>query len=111
MDAHLRGNDHHRAEITVRGEIDLSNTGVLPQRLIALADPATGPITLDLSQVGFIDCAGLRMPAVLDRHIQGRGGSMRIGSPSPAVARHQSSALGIVILLGGCLIHVVGEVL
>jgi anti-anti-sigma factor len=87
VDAHLSGNEDSDLMITVRGEIDLANAAGLLRRLIVLAHPATGEISLDLSQVSFMDCAGLHMLAAMDRHIRARGGSMRVVAASPAVAR------------------------
>jgi anti-anti-sigma factor len=87
VDAQLSGTDDNDLVITVRGEIDLANTDDLLQRLIVLAHPGSGSFALDLSQVGFMDCAGLRMLAAIDRHIQVRSGSLRITAASPEVAR------------------------
>ena len=87
MDANLNGTSDNRLVIAVRGEIDVSNTNALLGRLIDLADPATGQTALDLSQVGFMDCAGLHMLIAIDRHIRGHGGSMNVVASSPAVDR------------------------
>lgn len=87
MDASLSGTDDKQFVIAVRGEIDLGNTDSLLRRLVDLAHPCTGKVAFDLSQVGFIDCAGLHMLTALDRYIQARGGGMRIVAASPAVAR------------------------
>jgi ABC-type transporter Mla MlaB component len=41
----------------------------------------------NLTQVDFMDCAGLRMLAAINQHIKTRGGSMRVVAASPAVTR------------------------
>jgi stage II sporulation protein AA (anti-sigma F factor antagonist) len=87
VDAYLTTGDDDHVTITVRGEVDLSNTEGLLQRLIVLAHPATGHIMLDMSQVTFMDCAGLRMLIMIDRHARARGGSVHVATASPALAR------------------------
>jgi anti-anti-sigma factor len=87
VDAYLTGSSGDGIMITVRGEVDLSNTEGLLQRLIVLAHPATGHIALDLSQVTFMDCAGLRMLIMIDQHARARGGTVRVAAASAAVAR------------------------
>jgi len=73
--------------ITVRGEIDLATAGDLLLRLLMLVGPATGPIALDLSQVTFIDCAGLRTLIALYQHAHTAGGSVHVAAASLPVAR------------------------
>lgn len=87
MDAYLSSSDGTRLVITVRGEIDLANAEQFLQRLLVLASPPAGQTALDLSRVTFMDCAGLRVLAVLERHLQAHGGSVRVSAASPEVAR------------------------
>ena len=87
MDAFLSGSDEHHSVITVRGETDLGNAGDLLTRLVLLVGAAAKQIALDLSQVTFMDCSGLRTLAAIDRHVSMSGGSMRVAAVSPAVAR------------------------
>jgi anti-anti-sigma factor len=87
MDAFLSVSDKNRPVISVSGETDLANAGDLLLRLILLAGAATGQIELDLSQVTFMDCAGLRALAAIDRYVNAGGGSMRVVALSPIVAR------------------------
>lgn len=86
MDAYPSDNNDH-ALIKVRGQIDWTSADILQRRLIALAHPMTGQIALDLSQVSFIDCAGLHMLTLIDQQIHAHGGQLRIVAASPAVAR------------------------
>lgn len=79
--------DEHCLTIAVRGEIDLTTSGELLERLFTLARPVCGQIALDLSGVGFMDCAGLHMLAALDRRVRRDGGAVRVAAASPAVAR------------------------
>lgn len=87
MDAQLDGRDENRLMISVRGEIDLANADELFQRLIVLAQPTSCQIALDLSEVTFMDCAGLHMLSALDRHVRARGGAMFVAATSATVAR------------------------
>ena len=56
--------------VRVRGEVDMANADLVGDQIRA-AGRLDGPITLDLSQVGFFDSSGLRMlqqlSAELDR--------------------------------------------
>jgi len=87
MDAFLSGTDENHLTITVRGETDLATADDLLIRLVVLAGAATGQIALDLSQVTFMDCAGLRTLAAIERHVTASGGSIRVAAVSPEVAR------------------------
>jgi anti-anti-sigma factor len=87
MDVISTRRDQFLHAITVRGDIDLASAGDLLLRLVMLVGPATGPIALDLSQVTFIDCAGLRTLIALDRHARTTGGSVGVAAVSSPVAR------------------------
>jgi anti-anti-sigma factor len=87
MDVTSTQRDELLHAITVRGDIDLATAEDLLQRLVLLAGPATGPVALDLSEVTFIDCAGLRSLIALDRHARASGGSVRVAAASLPVAR------------------------
>jgi anti-anti-sigma factor len=87
MDVFPSRHDENQHVITVRGEVDLANADGLLLRLLVLAGPATGEIALDLAQVTFMDCAGLRTLIALDHHVRTAGGSMRVTAVSPEVAR------------------------
>lgn len=87
MDVISTRRDQFLHAITVRGDIDLATAGDLLLRLLMLAGPASGAIALDLSQVTFIDCAGLRTLIALDRHARSTGGSVHVSAVSLPVAR------------------------
>jgi anti-anti-sigma factor len=87
MDAFPSGHDESQQLITVRGDVDLATSGDLLLRLLMLVGTATGQIALDLSQVTFINSAGLSTLVALDEHVRTAGGSVRLAAVSPAVAR------------------------
>lgn len=89
MDVLSHGSEHSLQPISaaVRGEVDLATAEDLLLRLLLLAGPATGEIILDLSQVTFMDCAGLRALIALDHHVRTVGGRVRLTALSPPVAR------------------------
>ncbi len=71
----------------VRGEVDLATAADLLLRLQLLAGPVSCEIALDLSQVTFIDCSGLRALVALDRQVRTVGGRVRVTAASVSVAR------------------------
>lgn len=73
--------------IVVSGEVDLATGDDLCQRVKGLAGPAPQQITLDLTRVGFIDCAGLRALDDVARSARAGGGGMHVSAMSPAVGR------------------------
>lgn len=112
MDACAESNRDGRLLITVSGDVDLSNAGKLLLRLMALARPATGEVLLDLSQVTFMDCAGLRALKTMERYVLVSGGSPLICALSPAVGRlfELGSALGISPLVRRMNVPIPGRV-
>jgi anti-anti-sigma factor len=87
MDVYPTRRDEHVHMISVRGDIDLATAADLLARLRMLAEPASGPILLDLSQTTFIDCAGLRTLWAFDQHVAAAGGSVHVAAVSLPVAR------------------------
>ncbi|HZP52696.1 STAS domain-containing protein [Actinocrinis sp.] len=87
MDVFPTRRDEHIHMIAVRGEIDLATAGDLLLRLRALAEPVSGPILLDLSQITFINFAGLRTLRAFDQHVTTAGGSVHVAAVSLPVAR------------------------
>jgi anti-anti-sigma factor len=87
MDVFPTRRDEHIHMIAVRGEIDLATAGDLLLRLRMLADPVSGPILLDLSQITFINLAGLRALRAFDHHVATAGGSVHVAAVSLPVAR------------------------
>jgi anti-anti-sigma factor len=87
MDVFPTRRDGHVHTITVHGDIDLATAGDLLRQLRMLVGTAAGPILLDLSQIAFIDTAGLRALQALDRYVTAAGGSVHVAAVSLPVAR------------------------
>jgi anti-anti-sigma factor len=87
MDVFPSGHDQGRSDIAVNGDIDLSTAEDLLVRLTALIGSLQHEISLDLSGVTFIDCAGLRPLAAANARARANGASIRLTAMSPAVAR------------------------
>lgn len=76
-----------RTRVTVRGELDLNAGRYLHRQLhTALADSACG-LDLDLSRLGFCDCAGLSVLLELRQHALRQGKTITIRAVGPAVER------------------------
>ncbi|MES4889444.1 STAS domain-containing protein [Streptomyces sp. NPDC096012] len=74
-----------RVRVTLRGELDLDSQRSLRSGLFeALAASATG-LDLDLSGLGFCDCAGLDVLLALRQRALGQSKSVAIRATSPAV--------------------------
>jgi anti-anti-sigma factor len=80
---------HHgeRATIHIGGEIDLATCPRLQAVVVDLVDRGCSQLILDLDQVSFLDCAGIRVLVDARRRIQEHGGSVRLVRPGPLVWR------------------------
>jgi anti-anti-sigma factor len=87
MDVFLDGTNDDELLISARGEVDLADAGQLLLRLVVLFGSVTGQVALDLEQVTFMDCAGLRTLDAIEEHVRTRGGRVRVASVSPQIAR------------------------
>jgi anti-sigma B factor antagonist len=80
---------HHgeRATIHIGGEIDLATCPRLQAVVVDLVDRGCNQLILDLDQVSFLDCAGIRVLVDARRRVQEHGGSVRLVRPRPLVWR------------------------
>ncbi len=86
MDVTITRADRQLQVIAVRGDIDLATTGELLLRLQLLA-PGREQVALDLSQVTFINRAGLHALIALSRQMRTTGAGLRLAAASLPVAR------------------------
>ncbi|MEU0335154.1 STAS domain-containing protein [Streptomyces sp. NPDC006193] len=79
--------DGSRVRVRVRGDLDLDSGRRLRQGLDEALAHATGGLDLDLSGVGFCDCAGLNVLLELRHRALGQGKTLVVRAGAPAVDR------------------------
>jgi anti-anti-sigma factor len=94
MDIFTSRRDGHLHLIIVRGDVDLATAGEFLLRLQLLATPASGVVTLDLSQVTFMNGAGLRALIAFDELVRATGAGVHVVAVSLPVARLLELAAG-----------------
>lgn len=75
-----------RAVVDVRGDVDLMSADRLRQAL-AQAVAVSPHVTVDLTEVGFIDSSGLSALVWGHRQAEEAGGSLQLRRPSPMLRR------------------------
>jgi anti-sigma B factor antagonist len=88
------------AEVVAVGEVDIHTCAQLEETLTGLVDAGVSRVTLDLSQVAFIDSSGLRALVVGHKALEERGGSLVVANPSTMAAR-LLEVTGLKTLFGG----------
>ena len=73
--------------VTAAGEIDSTSAPVLRARFDSLLDGSVEEVTVDLTQVTFLDSAGLCVLAAAHRRAAGQGVRMQVLASSRAVIR------------------------
>ena len=73
--------------VAVSGEVDVCTEGPLRQALLRIIRERGARLLLDVSDVSFMDCAGLRALLTVRRRAELRGGCMRLIVTSAAVHR------------------------
>jgi len=73
--------------VVVSGEVDVGTQEPLQQVMLRIMDEHSARISLDLSGVSFLDCAGLRALLATRRRAELRGGFLRPIAVSAAVHR------------------------
>jgi anti-anti-sigma factor len=84
----------------VRGEIDLSNADSTFSTLKRLADGAEAGLVVDLSQLDYLDSAGVRLLFTLARAATRKGRSLRAVVPRDARIRRVLELADVGRLLG-----------
>jgi anti-anti-sigma factor len=67
-------------------EVDLCSAAGLGERLYSVISPGS-PVVVDLSQTGFLDCAGARMLMGAHARACEQGTELRVAAPCGLVAR------------------------
>ncbi|MFI0901534.1 STAS domain-containing protein [Streptomyces sp. NPDC020983] len=76
-----------RTRVTVCGEIDLDCAETLHQALVECVAATPQGVDVDLSGVGFFDCAGLNVLLRVRALAQATGAELTVAATSPVVAR------------------------
>jgi anti-anti-sigma factor len=71
----------------VAGDLDISATAALTDRLLAVGAEHGHVVSLDMGEVEFLDSSGLRCLTKVFAELASFGGELRIVDPSPAVLR------------------------
>lgn len=84
MDIRTR-RDGDEMYIELEGRLDAAWSGTVSQSLQDTLHAGCHHIALDLSQVGYMSSAGIRVLVILAKQLKGIGGRLRIIDPSPPV--------------------------
>ncbi|HWG26766.1 STAS domain-containing protein [Actinospica sp.] len=89
-------------ELSLRGEIDLSAVPVLHRALEQCLERGLASVVVDVSDVGFCDCAGLHELAQANRTAREHGREFKVVGASEQL-RHLFEIAGARELLSACL--------
>jgi anti-sigma B factor antagonist len=73
--------------VVLKGELDMATAPELSHALEEVAATGQHAVTLDLSELEFMDSQGINVLLHARETLQSRGGRLTIGSPRPLVAR------------------------
>ncbi|MFF3935361.1 STAS domain-containing protein [Streptomyces phaeofaciens] len=73
--------------VEVTGEIDLATAGLLAEHLDAATATPAPDVLVDLRNVAFFDCSGLRVLCRAQDRATARGGRLRVVSDAPRLRR------------------------
>ena len=76
-----------RHEVRLLGELDMSTAPQLRDELARLASSGAGIVTLDLSDLAFIDSTGLSVLITALKLLRQHGGELALRSPTPGTRK------------------------
>jgi anti-sigma B factor antagonist len=74
-------------EVRLMGELDMSTAPQLREELLRLASDGARMVTVDLSDLAFVDSTGLSVLITGLKRLRQQGGEMALRSPSPGTRR------------------------
>lgn len=86
LDVRVEGSEAHRV-VRVSGECDLASAPALQEALQPLRPPDVTLVTIDASDLDFVDSTGLGVVLGAMRRLREAGGDLEIADPSPAVRK------------------------
>src|SRR5207249_7933932 len=76
--------DGHGQLVTVTGDVDIATAPQLAEYLVGFTD---GPVTVDLSQVSFLDSSGMHALLAAHRQLERRDSRLTIRGATPIARR------------------------
>ncbi len=80
-----RTDDGDRVLLHLRGELDAHHGQVVHDALAQVAEEGRRDVTVDVSEVSFLDSSGLRVLLEAEERVRAEGGVLRLREPSPQV--------------------------
>lgn len=77
----------HAFEVRLLGELDMSTAPQLRDELVRLTSDGATQVTVDLSELAFVDSTGLSVLITGLKRLRQQGGDMALRSPSPGTRR------------------------
>ncbi len=74
-------------EVHLHGELDLSTAPQLREELVRLTSDGATAVTVDLSELEFVDSTGLSVLITGLKRLREKGGDMELRSPNPGTRR------------------------
>lgn len=74
-------------EVRLLGELDMSTASKLREELVDLTAEGPAQVTVDLSELVFVDSTGLSVLIIGLKRLRQKGGDMALRSPTPATRR------------------------
>jgi anti-anti-sigma factor len=74
-------------EVRLLGELDMATAEDLRAELARLTDEGATTVTIDMSDLAFIDSTGLSVLIAAFKGLQERGGTMTLRSPNPSARK------------------------
>jgi len=86
LQVRVSGADSHH-EVHLLGELDLATAGQLRDELVRLTSDGATLVTVDLSDLAFIDSTGLSVLISAVTQLRQQGGDMELRSPGPGTRK------------------------
>jgi anti-sigma B factor antagonist len=83
----LVSGDQPEYEIQLFGELDMSTAPALREELVELIAAGATMVTVDLSELAFVDSTGLSVLITGLKRLRQQGGDMALRSPTPGTRR------------------------
>jgi anti-anti-sigma factor len=87
--------DDGHVHVVVEGEVDLSNSAGVEQAVLAAIDNEATAVTIDLTDVGYLDSAGLRIVYTLATRLDLLQIALEVVAPVGSAARHVIELSGL----------------